>query len=204
MNDIESWLAEGNLNSDGRANEVVDLVFANPEAFGDVLACLESANPIVRGHTADALEKIGREHPAYFLPHIAALQQIAETDRVAMVQWHLAMLFGHLSLYPEHIETFTGTLLKLLHSNQLFTQSWAITSLAILATLHPDSREEIVKAIGPLERVANPALRKRASKALAVLVGEQPFPKGWVKSRFVQSRLDEIRNADPIQDKPST
>lgn len=88
MNDIEKWLAEGSLNSDGLANEVVDLVMTHPLALDDVLACLESTSPVVRGHAADALEKIGREKPNDFLPYTQFLQKIALTDSVCPILGH--------------------------------------------------------------------------------------------------------------------
>jgi HEAT repeat protein len=189
MNDIERWLAEGSLNSDGRANEVVDLVMAQPDVLDDVLACLESANPVVRGHAADALEKIGRERPADFLLHITSLEKLALRDPVPMVKWHLAMLFGHLSIYPEHVPSLKETLLILLRDRHLFVQSWAITSLAIIARLYPDHYTEILNAIAPLAQSGSAARRKRAGKALVALTGPADFPKGWVKSRYVQDKL---------------
>lgn len=67
--DIGKWLAEGSLTNGGRANEIVALVADVPAAFEDVFACLKSSNRVVRGHAADALEKIGREQPDLFLPH---------------------------------------------------------------------------------------------------------------------------------------
>ena len=191
MSDIEKWLAEGNLNSDGRANEVVSLVISNPGVLEDVLVCLESTNPVVRGHAGDALEKIARENPADFLPHVAYLQQIALKDRVAMVKWHLAMLFGHISLYPEIAPNLKETLLTLLEDRHLFVQSWAITSLAIIARLYPEHHPDIVNAIAPLAQAGNAALRKRAVNALNILTDRAEFPKGWVKSRYVQELFIE-------------
>ena len=189
MRDIEKWLAEGDLNSDGRANEVVALVLSNPEVLEEVLLCLESTNPIVRGHASDALEKIGRERPADFLPHISFLQQIALKDRVVMVEWHLAMLFGHLSIYPEIALSLKESLLMLLDDQHLFVQSWAITSLAIIAQLYPEQQAEILNAIAPLSRTGNAALRKRSGKALLALANGEELPKDWIKSRFVKSRI---------------
>ena len=189
MSDIENWLAEGSLNSDGRANEVVDLVLAHPQALEDVLACLESPNPVVRGHAGDALEKIGRERPADFLPHLAFLQKIALREPIAMTRWHLAMLFGHLSIYPEVIPSLKEALLTLLEDRHFFVRSWTITSLAIIACLYPEHHAEILNAIAPLVQAGNAALRKRAVKALEALTTNLEFPKGWIKSRYVRNAL---------------
>ena len=156
-NDIEKWLAEGDLTNDGRANEVVTLVSADPEIFEDVFACLGSTNPVVRGHTADALEKIGRDHPDLFLTQIDSIITILETDPIPMVQWHLAMLLGHLAIYPEHLDISVPVLIGLLERDQLFTQSWAITSLAVIAVLAPEYQEQVVNAIVRYENAPSTA-----------------------------------------------
>jgi hypothetical protein len=187
--DIEKWLAEGDLTNDGRANEVVSLVSANPDIFEDVFICLESTNPVIRGHAADALEKIGRDYPDLYLPHIDSIITILNKDPIPMVQWHLAMLLGHLAIYTEYIESFIPVLVSLLEKKQLFTQSWAMTSLAIIAVLAPEYQGQSVDAITKHENAPSAALRNRVKKALNVLVGGEPFPKGWVKSSLVEKAL---------------
>ncbi len=137
-NDIEKWLAEGDLTNDGRANDVVDLVAENPDTFEDVFECLRSENPIVRGHAADAVEKIGRVSPEFFLPHVDEIITLLEEDHVPMLQWHLAMLLGHLAVFPQYPTLFVPVLIDLLDEDQLFTQSWAVTSLAIIARVAPE------------------------------------------------------------------
>jgi hypothetical protein len=189
--DIEKWLAEGDLTNDGRSDEVVSLVKELPAAFEDVFACLQSPNPVVRGHTADALEKIGRKRPDLFLPHIDQILLIIEKDTVPMVQWHLAMLLGHLAVYPQYHRRFAEALIPLVAHGKSFTQSWAITSLAILARLSPDLQAEAVQAISDCQNSGSAALRKRAERALAALVEGGLFIKGWVKSPAVQQLLQE-------------
>ena len=184
-----SWLAESTLNTDGRAEEVVAVVLEHPQAFPEALDCLKSANPVVRGHAADALEKIGREKPELFLPHLDLLAATASRDPVAMVQWHLAMLFGHLAVYPETLPPSLEALRGLIKAKALFTQSWAATSLAVIGCLYPEHQQEAIDQIVPLRTAPSAALRKRADTALAVLTGVQPFPKGWVKSPAVRAKL---------------
>jgi hypothetical protein len=191
--DIEKWLAEGDLTNDGRADEIVALVSDTPDIFEDVFACLGSPNPVVRGHTADALEKIGRDQPALFLPHVDEILSILEKDTVPMVQWHLAMLLGHLALYPRYRERFVAALIPLAERGKSFTRSWAITSLAILARLEPELQPQAVSAISASARSGTAAMRKRAEKALAVLLEDADFPKGWVKSAEVRRMLAQVR-----------
>jgi hypothetical protein len=190
-NDFEKWLIEGDLSTDGRVDEVVDIVAQNPDAFEDVFACIKSDNPVVRGHTADALEKIGREHPDFFLPHIDEIITILEGDHIPMVQWHLAMLLGHLAIYPQYPGVFVPVLINLLEENQVFTQSWAITSLAIIAVLAPEFQQQVVDAIAQYENAPSAALSKRARHALEVLTSGKSFPKGWVKSPIVEKQIQQ-------------
>jgi hypothetical protein len=191
--DIEKWLAEGDLTNDGRADEVVALVSNAPAVLEDVIACLGSPNPVVRGHAADALEKIGRDQPALFLPHVDEILRILEKDPVPMVQWHLAMLLGHLALYPQYRQRFTEALIPLVERGKSFTRSWAVTSLALLARLEPELQPQAVSAISAGTQLGSAAMRKRAEKALAVLLEGADFPKGWVKSAEVRRMLAAAR-----------
>lgn len=56
-------LALGDLRSDGFANEVVRIVSENLELRPALMEALASGDPVVRGHAADALEKLARQHP---------------------------------------------------------------------------------------------------------------------------------------------
>ena len=190
--DIEKWLAEGDLTNDGRSDEVVALVKDIPAVFEDVFDCLKSPNLVVRGHAADALEKIGRDQPELFLPFIDQILTTIENATLPMVQWHLAMLLGHLAVYPEYHQRFADALIPLVAHGQSFTQSWAITSLTILARLSPELQPEAMQAISDCRGGGSAALRKRAEKALATLVEGSPLIKGWVKSPAVQQLLRKI------------
>ena len=75
-------------------------------------------------NAADALEKLGRSEPEALVGELELFLRRAETDPIPMVRWHLAMLLGHLSSYPEHRKAITGTLLRLLDDQSVFTQSY--------------------------------------------------------------------------------
>ena len=129
MNKIRKWLAEGDLTSDGHANDVVQIINNNPEKIDDLLACLENPDKVVRGHAADAIEKIGREKPEIYLPHMHILLERAIQDHLSMVQWHLAMLFGHLAIYEALIDPIISVLLNLLTLESAMTVTWSMASL---------------------------------------------------------------------------
>ena len=80
MNQILSWLAGGDLRSDGEASEVAAFVLANPQVFDDLLDGLTISDDVVRGRTADALEKVARSRPDLLNEHLDLLIQVAERD----------------------------------------------------------------------------------------------------------------------------
>jgi hypothetical protein len=170
------WLSAGNLTSDGYADQVVALVSANLELLPELVEGLHAPDPVVRGHTADALEKLARSYPKVMLPFLPELIRAAREDPVAMVQWHLAMVFGHLSMYPEHVPDLAENLFYLLHSGAVFTQCWTVTSLCILARQYPEYVEQVLLPL-PRRYLNSRALHQ--ADALHLLVNYVAFPHGW-------------------------
>src|SRR3990170_8072049 len=91
MGMLIDWLSEGDLTTDGRANEVAGLVGSSPQLFPDLIAALYFPEAAVRGHAADALEKIARGHPEWVLGYLPALRRAGIADPVALVRWHPAV-----------------------------------------------------------------------------------------------------------------
>jgi HEAT repeat protein len=191
MSSIAEWLSSGDLRSDGAANEVVDLVLQNPDLIEDVIGALRVADDVVRGHAADALEKIARSLPALLGDHVEEIMTTARRDEVPMVRWHLAMILGHLTLYEEHVEDLRETLIHLLDDGSVFVQSWSIVSLCIIARAYPQRSGEILSKIERLKKSESPAVRTKVRQAVSLLIDPgQPFPKGWLKSKH-------LRDLDP-------
>jgi HEAT repeat protein len=189
-NPLLTWLSgarpDGGLRSDGVADQVAAFVLEYPPALEDLLIGLESPEDVVRGRSADALEKVAREQPAWLVPHIPIFIQASRTDKVAMVKMHLAMLLGHLVVCGEMIDPIEAALFDLLAGHGAFTRSWAITSLCILARRYPDKESRIIQRIARLDSDPSIAVRTRARKALAALgkPGAR-LPNGWIKSRHL-------------------
>jgi hypothetical protein len=197
MNQLLTWLAEGNLASDGLANEVVRLVSADLDLLPDLVEGLHASDAALRGHTADALEKLARSYPEAVLRFLPDLTRAATQDRVPMVRWHMAMTLGHLSVFPDRVPELADTLFFLLQDGSVSARCWAIVSLCILARQYPQLVERSVAAIVPLSDSASAALRAKVGAALPLLTNPgAPFPKGWVKSRRLQHLYE--RNADGI------
>ena len=188
MNQILEWLSGGDLRSDGLADEAAAAVLQNPQLFDELYAGLSSSNDVVRGRTADALEKVARKSPDLLVAHLQELVDFSITDQVPMVKMHLAMIFGHLTLYEEHIDILCATLFALLEDESVFARSWAISSLCIIARLYPAECDRIINRIAPLRGDSSPAIRSRVRNALSIMMDKDiPFPKGWIKSERLKA-----------------
>ena len=187
MNQLLEWLMGGDLRSDGQASEVADLVLQNLRLFDDLYAGLFVKDDVVRGRTSHALERISRSKPEHLVEHVDELVEVAKKDPVTMVRFHLAMLFGNLLIYEEHVEAIKSILLEMLGDESVFTRSWVISSLCILGRKYPPEREGLLSVIAPGLRDDSIAIRSRTEKALKLLTDEyQPFPEGWIKSTYLQ------------------
>ncbi len=187
MSSIVEWLSSGDLRSDGAANEVVDLVLQNPDLIEDVLGALRAADDVVRGHAADALEKIARSLPALLGDHVDEIMATARRDEVPMVRWHLAMILGYLSQCEARVEDLMDTLIHLLDDGSVFVQSWSIVSLCIIARAYPQRSREILSKIERLKQSESAAVRTKVRQAISLLIDpRQPFPKGWIKSEHLR------------------
>jgi hypothetical protein len=187
MSDLLRWLDGGDLRSDGTSNEVTDFILSNPKLLDELVEGLDSTQDVIRGRTADTLEKIARIQPAPVLKHLPIISRAALDDPVPMVRFHLAMTLGHLSMYEDHVDEIKRVLMELLDDTSVFTVSWAIASLCIVARLYPQNRERITQSIANLSNHSSVAIRTRVRKAMKTLTNpEAPLPKGWVKSIRLQ------------------
>jgi HEAT repeat protein len=181
---LQEWLAVGDLRSDGLAREVAGLVLGNPSMFDDLLHALREGSDAVRGHAADAVERVSRERADLLKPKLKNLALQARRDPVPMVRWHLAMVFGNLGGSGQSIHISTGTLLALLGDRSPFVKSWAISGLCQIGRRMPAERGRILTAISPLTKDPSIAVRNRASRALRLLLDStERLPAGWVKQR---------------------
>jgi len=187
MNQVLAWLSGGDLSSDGMANQVAEFVLENPKAFADLYAGLSEADDLVRGRTADALEKVARKRTDLFRDQVPEMIVITAEERVPVVKMHLAMIFGHLAVYPELVSQLLPALRLLLKDESVFTRSWAIVSLCIIARKFPEQCQAVIEDLLPLQRDESIAIRSRVKKALPLLTDPcSHFPQGWIKSEHLQ------------------
>ncbi len=186
MTGFEEMLRVGDLRNDGLANEVVRILADRPELLPDLFSCLHSPQAVVRGHAADALEKVARIYPEGVGAQLDTLVRQATDDQVPMVRWHLAMVFGHLASIPASLQKTVPALTRLLRDPSPLVRSWAISSLCQAARSRPELSVPTARSISRLTSDPRPAVAKRAELALAALRDpESPLPRSWVK---LQSR----------------
>lgn len=186
MNSVLEMLAGGDLRSDGMGDEVADLVLKNPPLFDDLLDGLESMNEVVRGRTAHALERISRSRPEMIVGCLPTLLDRGQGDKIAMVRWHVAMIYGNLAHYNEFVGAMHECLLDLIQDRSVFVRSWVIVSLCIIGRMYPETVGTSLSAISPLRKDRSIAIRSKASKAVELLTHDKaPFPTGWIKSPHI-------------------
>jgi len=187
MNTLPQWLSGGDLRSDGPATEVAEIILDHEDLFPDLLEGLDQSDLVIRARTADAMEKIARRKPDLLIPHLPKLFLIAKDDNPIMVNMHLAMLFGHILACDVDVIQIYSILFYLLTDKSVFTRSWAMVSLCILARKYPQFKDQIVELIAPLKTDPSVAIRSKAAMALRILLEDDAvFPRGWVKSLHLQ------------------
>lgn len=99
MDSYESILAVGGkTNSLGRANEVIESVYANPSRLEELFNCILANDAWVRMRAIDSFEKIIRTKPEWAQPYMDRIFSDLIQSEQPSVQWHLAQLFSEVEL----------------------------------------------------------------------------------------------------------
>jgi len=183
MNNLLEMLSGGNLQSDGRANEVAEQVVRNPNLFSKLAEGLWEPKDLVRARTAHAIERISRAHPEMVLSLLPKFIELSVRDAVPMVKWHIAMIFGNLTVSDEQQDEILAALFQMLKDTSVFVKSWSIVSLTILGHKDTSKRRKIINKLKYLQNDKRISIRSKAIKALTVLRDvNEPIPAGWVKA----------------------
>ena len=177
-------LAIGDLRSDGLAAEVADIVVRRPGLLPELIAVLRDGDPAVRGHGADALERVSRVFPERVARYLTQLLSLARSDEVAMVRWHMAMSLTNVTRSPATARRTTPALAALLADRSAFVRAWAVSGLCLVGRSFDGSTKDIVPALQRLEGDPSIAVRHRAVMAVRLLLDpRRPMPRSWVKVR---------------------
>ncbi|MCK5314871.1 MAG: hypothetical protein KAJ53_07100, partial [Anaerolineales bacterium] len=80
MNQVLAWLSGGDIRSDGVSSDVAQLVLKNENLYSELLEGIWVDDDLVRGRTADALEKIARSRPDLLIEDLPVLMQVGQED----------------------------------------------------------------------------------------------------------------------------
>ena len=164
MNNILEKLSGGDLRSEGRAAEVAAEIIHNHCLLMDLIPGLQSDDKRVRARTCMTMEVISRDHPALLEDTVPQLIELASTDTVPQVRWHIAEIFGNVLISDDEIERIIPILLEYLRDKSKIVKYCAVQTLGILGKESP-SRKTIADEIVTLKDNSK-SLNKVVAKAL--------------------------------------
>jgi hypothetical protein len=166
-----SMLEGGRRNSLGRAEDVVGIVLADPARLEELFASLADPDELVRMRAGDALEKVCRERPEWFAPHVERLLgEVGEIEQPS-VQWHVAQMLQRLrSALSDEQRRRAAALLR---RNLTRSTDWIVLNVTmdVLAEWAERDPQLARWLTGQLERLARDERRSVAQRASRHLAG---------------------------------
>lgn len=167
-----NMLTGGHPNSLGRTEEVVGIVLADRGRLDELFATMTDPDEVVRMRVGDALEKVCRERPGWFVPNIERiLGDLADIDQPS-VQWHVAQMLQHLrdDLSDDQEQQATG----LLQRNLAGSTDWIVLNvtmdvLTAWSRCDPARARWLTPELERLRQDTRKSVAKRASMRLAEL-----------------------------------
>lgn len=155
--------------------EVVARVLAEPELFPVLFDGMSDADPLVRMRSADAVEKITALRPEYLRPFKKRILKLAEASTQQEVRWHLAQLLSRLELSRTECHHVAAIMSEYLQDKSSIVRTFAMQTLADIATQEPGLRTPVVRRLTALTRTGSPAMKSRGRRLLEQL--KQPSPR---------------------------
>lgn len=170
-------LTGGHPNSLGRTEDVVDMVLAHPARLEELFATMADRDEVVRMRVGDALEKVCRQQPDWFLAYVDRLcGELGQIEQPS-VQWHVAQMLHRLrsNLSTTQIERAT----ELLQRNLTRSTDWIVLNVTmdVLTEWAHDDPELAGWLVPVLERRQADRRRSvatRATKRLAEIATTHP------------------------------
>lgn len=172
MEGFADMLRGGHPNSLGRTEEVVGAVLADRSRLEELFATMADPDEVVRLRVGDALEKVCRVEPAWFLPHVdRVLDDLGGLEQPS-VRWHVAQVLDHLrhDLSAEQTARATG----LLQGYLTGSRDWIVLNVVMdvltgWAHDRPDLADWLVPVLARLRHDDRRSVASRAAKRLAAL-----------------------------------
>jgi hypothetical protein len=195
MDPLVAKLHGTDRRSISRSGEVVADVLADPRQFPLLFDAMLVADPVVRMHAADAVEKITRRRPDLLKGlENRVLTEVAAIDQQE-VRWHVAQLLPRLALTPPQRAPAITILRGFLDDDSRIVRTFAMQALSDLAEHDQQMRRWLRPLLAELTRPGTPAMRSRSRKLLAGL--EQPglgrVPAGGTSRAVTQAGEDAVQ-----------
>jgi hypothetical protein len=165
-------LRGGHPNSLGRTAEVVDAVLSDRARLSELFAAIADPDAVVRLRVGDALEKVCREQPGWFVTHVdRLLGELGQIEQPS-VQWHVAQMLHHLRGDLSDGQARQAT--ELLQRNLSTSTDWIVLNVTMdilteWAARDTTLAEWLVPQLERLRRDERMSVGKRAAKRLAEL-----------------------------------
>ncbi len=164
---ISTILAEGNPRTLGRSHEVIELVLHNRSALKELYGCIFSSDEIVRMRASDALEKVCRQRPNWFLGYIDKIFNEMVPINQPSVQWHAVQILGEVQLNSAQKTRFIQLIKKYIeHDSDWIVLNNSMIEYAKLARQDPRLIPYFIIELRRLEKSRLRSVAYRASKLL--------------------------------------
>ena len=172
VHSIQEMLSGGDLRSIGRVPEVLDRMEKDTERMNELVRCLDSGDPVVRGRAADALEKLTTRRPDLLKPIKKVLLREASGSVQQEVRWHMAQMLPRLPLTPRQIPDVFSLLRSYFRDRSVIVQVCALQAMFDLSLKDPSLRGPVRELVEASCRTGAPALRARGRKLISLLKEE--------------------------------
>lgn len=149
--------------------EVVEQVRASPAMFDQLIAGMQYDDPLVRMRSADAAEKLTRDHPDWLQPHKRILLNDISQCTQQEVRWHVAQMLPRLKLTRRECEQVMRLLMEYLHDKSRIVQVSALQAMADLCQQDVAFNPQVVDIIRTHSKNGGPAVKARCRKLLIQL-----------------------------------
>ncbi|HQV71152.1 MAG TPA: hypothetical protein PLJ62_11730 [Thermoflexales bacterium] len=170
MHPLLEKLAQGDMRTTGRSDEVVAEALAAPDLFSVLVDGLRADDAGVRMRAADAIEKITHARPEFLTPHKKEFLRVAITSTQQEVRWHMAQIIPRLNLTRAERRAVLAVLADgYLADKSAIVKTFAMQAMADLAEQDDTLREEVIARLTPIPQTGTPAMRARGKKLLSRL-----------------------------------
>lgn len=165
-------LKGGHPNSLGRTEEVVGVVLAEHARLKELFATMAETDEVVRLRVGDALEKVCREQPGWFVAHVDRLLGDLGQVKQPSVQWHVAQMLQRLRGDLSGDQARRAA--ELLQRNLTSSTDWIVLNVTMdvlteWAHDDPPLADWLTPELERLRRDHRKSVAKRATKRLAEL-----------------------------------